>query len=300
MTDIKGQLAKTEKKVDHFLHELLGTEGDKICGERPKLLYDAMKHGSLNGGKRFRPHLVFETGKLFGVSDELLIHAACAVECIHCYSLIHDDLPAMDDDDLRRGIPTVHKAYDEALAILAGDGLLTLAFDILSDEKFSLKPELKITLIKALSHASGPMGMVGGQVLDLYPEPDEGNLNRVSLMQSMKTGALIRFSCEAGAICGQANADDQKSLRTYGELIGHAFQLADDILDVTATSAQMGKETDKDQDRGKVNQVSILGLKKAQALAEELIQNAIQCLTKLPGDTTHLEEIAYFVIRREN
>jgi farnesyl diphosphate synthase len=228
------RLATNARTVEGLLERLLGqtTEADEIA--RPANLLAAMRHGVLNGGKRLRPFLVIECADLLGGNRDAALRVGAALECVHCYSLVHDDLPAMDDDDMRRGQPTVHRAFDEATAILAGDSLLTFAFDIIAAPETALSDAQKVELILALGRAAGHGGMAGGQALDLAAEkspPDEAG---IVTLQAMKTGALIRFACEAGAIVAGASKEDRARLRAFGEKIGLAFQLADDLLDLTA------------------------------------------------------------------
>src|ERR1700759_5390790 len=205
-----------------------------------------MRYSALGGGKRLRPFLVMSSSRIFGVADDCALRAAAAVECIHCYSLIHDDLPAMDNSDLRRGQPTVHKKYDEATAILAGDALLTLAFEVLSEPETHQDPHVRCELVKCLAKASGPHGMVGGQMLDLIGEKQEFDFGTVSRLQRMKTGQLMAFAAESGAILGKAGESHRKALRNYAYDLGLAFQVTDDILDVEADPQDVGKDTKKD------------------------------------------------------
>ncbi|MCB1386744.1 MAG: polyprenyl synthetase family protein [Nitratireductor sp.] len=267
---------------------------------RPPRLLAAMRHGALNGGKRLRPFLLIESAGLFGTPQDEALPAALALECIHCYSLIHDDLPAMDDDDLRRGKPTVHKAYDEATAILAGDGLLTLAFDILAGADTHGDAAIRCELIAALSGAAGIGGMVGGQMFDLEAETIAPDPGRIRLLQSMKTGALIRFACEAGAILAGADSAERLRLRRFGELSGAAFQLADDILDVTASGDVMGKRTGKDAGRGKGTLVQSIGLEQARAEADRLAEEAIALLAPYGEKSAMLADCARFIVSRGN
>ena len=220
----------------------------------PERIIGAMRHGTLGGGKRFRPFLVLESAALFGVGSETALQAAAAVECVHCYSLIHDDLPAMDNDDVRRGRPTVHKAFDEWTAILAGDALLTLAFECLSAPAAHSDPAIRAELVSGLARASGGAGMAGGQCLDLEAEklgvPAHPTPAHIQRLQSMKTGALLRFSCEAGAILGGAGAEQRRALAGYGDCIGLAFQIADDMKDEIAPEAVSGKRRGGDRGLG--------------------------------------------------
>ncbi len=293
-------LEQDAKTVETRLEEVLSLTN--IDGEiyRPKKLMTSLRHAALNGGKRLRPFLVMQTGRLFDANQSHLLQIATALECVHCYSLIHDDLPAMDDDDLRRGKPTVHKAFDEATAILAGDGLLTLAFDILSDKSTHNNPQTRITLISKLAKAAGIGGMVGGQMLDLYPESRSPDFSEIARMQAMKTGALIQFACEAGGICGGVSETELNALSDYGQAIGQAFQLADDILDVTASENQLGKGTGKDEKRGKQTQLSSLGLKAASEMANDLVTQACESLSIFDERSDLLIEAAHFTISRKN
>ncbi|CAN7721400.1 polyprenyl synthetase family protein [Mesorhizobium caraganae] len=277
-------------------------DGRTLAGEiaRPGRLMAAMRHGVLNGGKRLRPFLVMESAALFGADGEAALRVAAALECVHCYSLIHDDLPAMDDDDLRRGQPTVHKAFDDATAILAGDGLLTLAFDILADEATALPAERRAALVLALARAAGAGGMVGGQTLDLEAErsrPDEAGIIR---LQAMKTGALIRFACEAGAIIAGAAPQDRDRLAEFGSAVGLAFQLADDLLDLTADASQMGKATGKDAAAGKATLVALHGTNWARSQLHGLVKQAHELLEPYGEQAALLKAAASFVAIRNN
>ncbi|TIQ88943.1 MAG: polyprenyl synthetase family protein [Mesorhizobium sp.] len=267
---------------------------------RPQRLMEAMRHGVLNGGKRLRPFLVMESAALFSADGEAALRVAAALECVHCYSLIHDDLPAMDDDDLRRGQPTVHKAFDEATAILAGDALLALAFDIIADEATMLPAERRAALVLALARAAGAGGMVGGQMLDLDAErirPEEAGIIR---LQAMKTGALIRFACEAGAILAGAPAADRERLAEFGSAIGLAFQLADDLLDLTADARQMGKATGKDAAAGKATLVALHGANWARDQLQGLVDQAHALLCPYGEDAVLLKQAAEFVAARNS
>ncbi|MBN9219105.1 MAG: polyprenyl synthetase family protein [Mesorhizobium sp.] len=273
-----------------------------LSGEiaRPDRLMAAMRHGVLNGGKRLRPFLVMESAALFSADGEAALRVAAALECVHCYSLIHDDLPAMDDDDLRRGQPTVHKAFDDATAILAGDALLTLAFDIIAGEATALPAERRAALVVALARAAGAGGMVGGQMLDLEAEripPGEADIIR---LQAMKTGALIRFACEAGAIIAGAPAEDRERLAEFGSAIGLAFQLADDLLDLTADAKQMGKATGKDAAAGKGTLVALHGANWARNQLNGLVVQAHALLELYGARSELLKRAATFVATRNN
>jgi len=273
-----------------------------LSGEiaRPERLMAAMRHGVLNGGKRLRPFLVVESAALFSADSGAALRVAAALECVHCYSLIHDDLPAMDDDDLRRGQPTVHKAFDEATAILAGDALLTLAFDVIADEATALPADRRAALVLALARAAGAGGMVGGQMLDLEAErkrPDEAG---IITLQAMKTGALIRFACEAGAIVAGAAPTDRERLAEFGSAIGLAFQLADDLLDLTADAKQMGKATNKDAAAGKATLVALHGPDWARGQLHGLIDQAHGLLDPYGEQATLLKAAATFVAVRNS
>lgn len=290
------------EQVETHLRTLL--DGRPLSGEivRPQRLVSAMRHGVLNGGKRLRPFLVLESAALLdSESDEIpALTVAAALECVHCYSLIHDDLPAMDDDDLRRGQPTVHRAFDEATAILAGDALLTLAFGTLSDEALGLPADRRAALVLALARAAGMGGMVGGQMLDIEAEesaPDEAGIIR---LQAMKTGALIRFACEAGAILSGACAADRERLAEFGSAIGLAFQLADDLLDLTADAGTMGKATGKDAAAGKGTLVALHGEAWARKQLNGLVGQAHALLEPFGERAAMLKAAATFVANRSN
>jgi farnesyl diphosphate synthase len=259
---------------------------------------DAMRYAALGPGKRLRPFLLVESASLFGVPREWSLRAGAALECVHCYSLVHDDLPAMDDDDLRRGKPTSHKAFDEATAILAGDALLTFAFEILSDEATHPNANVRLKLISGLSKAAGVAGMVGGQMLDIEAETRiDSVLSDISLIQSLKTGALFRYACEAGAIMGGA---DPAPLRQYADKIGLAFQIADDILDVESTPEALGKATQKDRIMGKATFVDLLGLDDAKRRAADLVDEAVASLSAYGNKATVLNEAARFIVSRRS
>src|SRR5947207_12405786 len=260
----QDRLSRVAQDTEVLLDRLLGSR--PIDGElaRPTRLLEAMRYASLGGGKRLRPFLVVESATLFHVSRPSSLLVGAAVECVHCYSLAHDDLPAMDNDDLRRGRPTTHKAFDEATAILAGDGLLTLAFDILSRPETHPDAAVRLELVSALARSAGLGGMVGGQMLDLAAEGRfDGTVKQldathVKLLQSMKTGALLRFGCLAGAMLGEASATQREALDRYGSVLGEAFQIADDLLDVEGDAATVGKATGKDAAAGKGTFVTML------------------------------------------
>lgn len=292
------RLADRTAIVDAELDAILSVVKKPQEIERPAKLIEAMRYSVFNGGKRLRPFLVMETAKLFGVAPTKSARTAAAIECIHCYSLVHDDLPAMDNDDLRRGLPTTHKAYGEALGILAGDGLLTVAFEILANELTHPSAETRANLVLELSAASGLAGMVGGQHLDLAAEGATLSQQEILTMQSMKTGALIKAACSMGAILGNATPDNQILLNTFGQAIGQAFQLTDDILDVTSSTETLGKAAAKDQDRNKATLVAHLGLEQSEILAHKLIDQANQSLSSFGRKAHILKQTANFVIHR--
>lgn len=294
---LKGNAEAVETLLASLLSGTVGA--DEIA--RPERLLAAMRHGVLNGGKRLRPFLVIETAALFtGAGRTAALRVGAALECIHCYSLVHDDLPAMDDDDLRRGKPTVHIAFDEALAILAGDSLLTLAFDIVAAPETHLPDATKTALVLALARAAGIGGMAGGQVLDLAAETDAPDEAGIVTLQKMKTGALLRFACEAGAIVAGASTEERLTLRRYGETIGLAFQIADDLLDLTADAATMGKATGKDADRGKATLVARRGQAWAENRLGELVTEAEALLAPFGHRAGILVETAHFIANRRN
>lgn len=261
-------------------------------------LYEAMRHGTLNGGKRLRPFLVMHSSALFNVDPARARRVAAALELVHCYSLIHDDLPAMDDAALRRGKPTVHKQFDDATAILAGDALLTLAFEILAENETHEDPRVRCELVRALAKASGGHGMVGGQMLDLIAEESNFDLGTISRMQRMKTGKLMAFACESGAILGKAGEPQRRALCNYAFDLGLAFQVTDDILDVESDPQDTGKDTRKDEQAGKATFVSAMGKTQAKERAEMLVQQAIGHLKIFEGRADMLRKLALYVLER--
>ncbi len=263
-----------------------------------KKLYDAMRHGTLNGGKRLRPFLLMNSARLFGVDPMRSRRAAAALEFVHCYSLIHDDLPAMDNSDTRRGKPTVHVTYDEATAVLAGDALLTYAFEVLTAPDTHEDPRVRCELVSCLAKAAGPNGMVGGQMLDLIGETQEFDLGTISRMQRMKTGKLMAFACEAGAILGKASDPQRRALANYAFDLGLAFQVTDDILDVEADPDETGKPANQDESAGKATFVSTLGKEEAKTRAEMLIHQAVRHLNIFERRAETLKELAMYVLQR--
>jgi farnesyl diphosphate synthase len=300
--DRLNQVAKdTETLLDRLLGPALA--GGEIG--RPGRLLDSMRYASLGAGKRFRPFLAVECASLFGVDRNQALMAGAALECVHCYSLVHDDLPAMDNDDLRRGQPTVHKAFDDATAILAGDGLLTLAFDIAARTETHPDPAVRVELVRALARASGLGGMVGGQMLDLAAEGrfDGGTVQRLGekeilTLQAMKTGALLKFACRAGGILGKADAAQRDALDRYGAAVGQAFQIADDLLDVEGDPALVGKQTGKDAEAGKATIVGILGIDGAKARLRTIVADAEAALRPFGTSADVLIAGAKFVADR--
>jgi farnesyl diphosphate synthase len=300
-----SRLDATAKDTEDLLDRLLSpTPAEGEMG-RPARLIEAMRYASLGGGKRFRPFLVVECAALFAVPRQQALMAGAALECVHCYSLVHDDLPAMDNDALRRGQPTAHRKFDEATAILAGDGLLTLAFDILSRRETHPDAGVRIALVKALAGAAGLGGMVGGQMLDLAAEgrfsgaaPQRLGESEVRTLQAMKTGALLRFACEAGGILGSATKPQRAAIERYGSAVGQAFQIADDLLDLQGDPALVGKSTGKDAVAGKATMVSVLGSTGAKARLRQLVTEAEQALAPFGAGAAILIEGARFVAER--
>lgn len=294
---LKEAMIATAAEIETVLSDLL----PPVSGHDATLI-DAMRYGALDGGKRLRPFLVTETARLFDVKRDSALRAGAAVEMIHCYSLIHDDLPAMDDDDLRRGKPTTHKAYDEATAILAGDGLLTLAFEVLSDPETHESPAVRCQLVAALAKASGMAGMVGGQAIDIAAEKANAtfDINEITRLQQMKTGALIAVSCEMGGLLGKASKEVLTSLRAYTHDIGLAFQIADDLLDHEGTEEEVGKKVGKDADAGKATFVSLLGADQARQQASMLADQAIEHLSRFDQRADRLRDVARFIVERKS
>ncbi len=288
------------QKVEARLEELLPAPDGPLTSVRSANLWRAMRYCVLNGGKRLRPFLVTHSARLFGLDAEATLNAACAVECMHCYSLVHDDLPAMDDDDLRRGLATVHKKFDEATAILVGDGLQALAFEIMSSEETHAEANVRVALISGLARASGHQGMVGGQALDLAAEDAEAlTTDETMVIQSMKTGALIEFSLDAGALLGQAPDEARTCLQRYGRAIGLAFQVADDLLDAEGDMEKLGKATGKDESSGKKTFISLLGAEGARRRLGELEAEAIGALEIFGQQAAPLIDAAKLVVRRD-
>ncbi len=300
----EARLKAVAEATEMTLDRLLGAAPLQDETERPPRLLEAIRYSSLGGGKRLRPFLLAETARLFGAEGEGVWRAAAAVEMIHCYSLVHDDLPALDNDDLRRGRPTTHKAYDEATAILVGDSLLTYAFDVMADPATDPDPAIRAELVLALARAAGFGGMIGGQMLDLEAEQsrEPHTAEAVIRLQAMKTGALLHFSVMAGAILGKAGAKERAALSAYGHAIGAAFQVADDILDVEADETVLGKRAGKDASRNKATLVAALGLEAARERRDRLVEEAIAALDAISQrcDASILKEAARFAALRAN
>ncbi|MFA1627250.1 polyprenyl synthetase family protein [Rhizobium mongolense] len=294
------RLKTNAQEIEALLDALLSDDMREDEIARPDSLRAAMHYAVLNGGKRLRPFLVVESALLLGGDKEAALRVGAALECIHCYSLVHDDLPAMDDDKLRRGKPTVHIAFDEATAILAGDSLLTYAFDIIAADETRLPEQSKVGLILALARSAGLGGMAGGQALDLAAEKNTPDERGIVTLQAMKTGALIRFACEAGAMIAGASSGDRKRLRAFGEKIGLAFQLADDLLDVTSDAATMGKATGKDMGRGKGTLVSLRGIGWAETELRRHVEDATRLLAPYGDAAATLAATAHFVAARKS
>lgn len=291
---LKAALSEISVEIDDRFDLLLAIPDDPRAD-----LYRAMRHAAIGGGKRLRPLLVFATARLFGVDRDCAGRAALAIECIHVYSLIHDDLPAMDDDDLRRGKPTVHKLYSEATAILAGDCLHALAFEILAEPATHGDPFVRAELVLDLARAAGPAGMAGGQMMDIEAEKASFDLPTITRLQAMKTGALIASAVEAGAILGKASPEARTGLRGYARAIGLAFQIADDLLDYEGEEEKMGKRVHKDQDAGKETFLSLLGVDRAREQARMLVDQAVQHLHNYGPEADLLREIARYTLERD-
>ena len=260
----------------------------------------AMRYAALGGGKRLRPFLLIQAAALFGVAEDDALDAASALECMHCYSLVHDDLPSMDDDNIRRGRPTVHVAFDEATAVLAGDALLTFAFEILSRPSTHADANVRIALIGLLARAAGVDGMAGGQALDLASEGRASRDADIARMQAMKTGALFGFACEAGAVLGGADQRSREALLAFASAFGQAFQLADDLIDADGDAATAGKAVAKDADRGKATLVGLLGIEASRDRLRTLTENAIAALAPFGERAATLEDAARYVASRGN
>ncbi|HVF93489.1 MAG TPA: farnesyl diphosphate synthase [Sphingomonas sp.] len=293
-TTLDAAMAEIAAEIDGRFDALLRVPDDSRAG-----LYRAMRHAAIGGGKRLRPLLVCATADLFGVDRDCSARVATAIEAIHVYSLIHDDLPAMDDDDLRRGKPTVHKAFDEATAVLAGDCLHALAFEVLADPATHADPFVRSELVMDLARAAGPAGMAGGQMMDLEAERARFDLATVTRLQQMKTGALISASVEAGAILGRLPVEGRVGLRGYARDLGLAFQIADDLLDAEGDEALAGKKLRKDDGAGKETFLSLLGVDRARAQCEMLVDQSIAHLHGFGASADLLRQVARYVVARD-
>jgi farnesyl diphosphate synthase len=290
---LKAAIAESAKAVDGALEVLLPRpEG------RQARVQEAMRYAIQAGGKRLRPFLVLQSARLFGVPDARALRVGAAIESLHTYSLVHDDLPCMDDDDLRRGRPTTHIAYDEMTAVLAGDALLTIAFEFLAGRDTHPNAEVRSALVLRLAEAAGHVGMIGGQVIDMLADASFGVAEVIEL-QRKKTGQLFEFSCEAGAILGEASAEDRKRLRAYAEEMGLVFQITDDLLDVTSTAEKTGKAVGKDADAGKQTLVTLLGIEGARAEAEARARKAVAALGPHAASAPQLVALPYYLLDRD-
>ena len=292
---LQQALSETAAAVDRGFDRLLSVPPDSRAR-----LYEAMRYAAIGGGKRLRPLLVLAGCRLFNVDPDRALRAALAVEAIHVYSLVHDDLPCMDDDDLRRGKPTLHRAFDECTAILAGDSLHALAFEILADEDTHEDPFARAELIAELARAAGPAGMAGGQMMDLMAGEGELDLPTVTRLQQLKTGALIAWCLDAAAIMGRVPPEGRTSLRGYARDLGLAFQIADDLLDAEGEEAKTGKRVGKDDDAGKETFVSLLGTDRARQQAQMLVDQAITHLHSFGEEAELLRDIARFAVARDH
>ena len=288
-------LARVAAEVEQALEDLI-----PLPDAAEKRVIAAMRYAVLGGGKRMRAFLVMESASLFGVDRRCAARVAASVEMLHAYSLVHDDLPAMDDDDMRRGKPSTHKAFDEATAILAGDALLTRAFEVLAEPDTHSVAEARCELVMALGHAAGARGMVGGQMIDIDAEGRSLTAEEIGRLQQLKTGRLIQYSAEAGAILGRASPAQRHLLAAYGRDIGAAFQIADDLLDVEGTAEETGKATGKDAAAGKATLVAILGVERARAQADALAVQAAEHLDSFGDKADHLRALASFVVARRS
>ena len=292
---LKDFCSQFEAEIEHLLAIPLAAD--------PALttLWQAIRHGALDGGKRLRPFLLVETAKLFGTQPNTgLWRAGIAVELVHCYSLVHDDLPAMDDSDLRRGRPSVHRAFDEATAILAGDALLTESFSILADDATHQDALIRSQLIQMLAQAAGPRGMVAGQMLDMAAEAGAAlTLDQLQGLHRLKTGAMIQVACCSGAVFAGADKAQLKPIRLYADNIGLAFQIIDDVLDATGDAAALGKPVGQDDQNGKTTFVDLYGIEKSQQIARSMIDEACAALEAVNGDAQTLKQIAHYIISRQ-
>ncbi len=291
---MKEALTRVQREIDSVFDAMLPVPQDS----RARLV-EAMRYATIGGGKRVRPLLLVSTAELFGVDRDRALRAACAIEAIHVYSLIHDDLPCMDDDDMRHGKPTLHKTFDEATAVLAGDALHALAFEILSDPETSADPFIRVELISTLGRASGKDGMAGGQMMDMMAEKEDYDLHTITRLQQLKTGALLAASVEMGTIMGHVPPEGRVHLRAYSRDIGLAFQIADDLLDHEGDEAKAGKALRKDEGQGKQTFVTLMGAEKAREQAKALVEQAAGHLAAHGEDARMLTAIARYIVERD-
>lgn len=291
--NLPAAISATAKLVDSALDAVL----PQPAGRQARV-QEAMRYAVMAGGKRLRPFLVLHAARLFGVDDARALRAGAAIECLHTYSLVHDDLPCMDDDDLRRGRPTTHIAFDEMTAVLAGDALLTFAFEILADAQTHPEAGVRTALVSALAQASGHVGMIGGQIIDMLADPSFGVADVIEL-QAKKTGRLFEFSCEAGPILAQASDQDRARLKAYAQEMGVVFQITDDLLDVTSTAEKTGKAVGKDADMGKQTLVTLMGVDGARAEAKKRAQQAVDALGPHAARAPELAALPFFLLDRD-
>jgi farnesyl diphosphate synthase len=295
MNTLGGALDKAAKATENTLERVLPPPH----GLHSRI-HEAMRYATFAGGKRLRPFLVIECAGLFGIAPAQASRTAAAIEVLHTYSLVHDDLPAMDNDDLRRGRPTTHKAFDEATAILAGDGLLTIAFEILSHPDTHPSAEVRCNLIARLAEAAGCNGMIGGQMIDMVAATRTFDAEEIKLLQRLKTGQLFEFSCEAGAILSESGPEHQERLRAFAQDMGLVFQITDDLLDVTSTAEKAGKAVGKDQEHGKATLVSIYGIEGARVEAGKIADRAVAALEPYGARAEALRNLLPFLLKRES
>jgi farnesyl diphosphate synthase len=293
--EIHTALAENARVVNEILDKLLPMHQGLEAR-----LHEAIRYSALSGGKRIRPFLVMSSAALFDVTPEYALRVAAAIEMVHSYSLIHDDLPAMDNDELRRGLPTCHVKFGEAVAILAGDALLTRAFEVLAHPATHPDPRVRSDLVLELARSAGTDGMVGGQMLDLMAENHSLEEEEVTRLQRLKTGSLIAFCCEAGALLAKASDSARVALRAYAHDIGLAFQIVDDLLDVEGDEGEVGKKTGKDEAAGKATFVTLMGAERARAQSEMLAAQAVQHLEVFVEKADPLRALARFVVHRRN
>jgi farnesyl diphosphate synthase len=292
---LSAALGRVAAEVEAALEDLL----PPVEGAEARLI-EAMRYATLGGGKRLRAFLAMESAALFSVDRRCAARVGAAIEMVHAYSLVHDDLPAMDDDDLRRGKPSCHRAFDEATAILAGDALQTRAFEVLAEPDTHSNPEARCELVVALAHAAGARGMVGGQMIDMVSEGQSLNAEQITRLHALKTGRLIQVGAEAGAILGRAALAQRHLLAAYGRDLGAAFQIADDLLDATGTTEETGKTAGKDEAAGKATLVSVLGVERARSQAEALASQAARHLESFGAKADLLRELAGYVVSRRS